>query len=259
MTREYKMPYLLPIQDTLSQAWSRVHGSKKSFWASIGIASLILAILVVCGSIFANVIPALEDQNSWLYTITQGIFAVIFFLFEMGFIYIGVERALDKPITYQLMWQVFEWRTALRLIGYSIVQFVIWMSYSFVVGLGFLISLLSMMIHMPLILRIAFIAIVIGILVFILIYISVRIYLTRAFILDKKLDLFTSLRASYTITYANFWRIIFIGFISVLILLLSLIPLGIGLIWSIPFIFILYGTVYRNLLTNNYTIPSAQT
>ena len=81
----------------------------------------------------------------------------------------------------------------------------------------------------------------------ILIFLGVRFYFGIAFVLDKKFNPWRALVASFKVTQANFWRLVVISLLQMGLVVIAALLLGIGLIWALPFCFILYGVLYQIL------------
>src|SRR5438477_89442 len=62
---------------------------------------------------------------------------IVLFLVQMGILYIGIQRALDLPITYTQMWRGFRSDMALKLIGLYILQILILLPGIFLFILSF--------------------------------------------------------------------------------------------------------------------------
>ena|SRR5579862_1755258 len=229
---------LLPIEDTITSAWIRVKGAKSSI---LGAYCLIL--FISFGFHFLNTLLKEYSLDIVLTLINY----ILNFLFGMGIMYIGIQRAFNLPISYGLMFDVFELRIAMRLIGAFIIKQLIFFSISIpalVISFGLVTaSKETSFLDFAVIFSVLFFLF----LFFIAIYINVRLSLSYGFIIQQKTDLMSSLKLSWEVTNQNFWRIVLTMLILYFILILSAIPLGIGLIWTLPLIIIGYGMIYKNL------------
>lgn len=72
---------------------------------------------------------------------------------------------------------------------------------------------------------------------------SMSIYL----ILDKKMKAWEAIKESWRITSSYSWKILGMVLIAMIVALISLIPLGLGLLISIPFLSLSYGVFYRKI------------
>ena len=79
-------------------------------------------------------------------------------------------------------------------------------------------------------------------------YLAMRLYLAKGIVLDQQVGPWAAIKKSFRATKYNVWRLIGLTLLNAIILLVSVIPLGIGLIWSLPYLFINYGMVYRRLV-----------
>lgn len=96
---------------------------------------------------------------------------------------------------------------------------------------------------------IMYIMLAIGFLLLVLpgIYLSVAYYMALPLVVEKNMSPWQALETSRkTVTHRWFRMFGFLIIMSILITL-SMIPLGIGLIWSLPLFLIAYGIIYRNM------------
>lgn len=228
--------YLIPVEETIKEAWSKVKGTKASVWAGIGILILITVGFAILEHIVKNI--------SFLFYFLMIIDKVVVFLLEYGLIYIGIQRAFDLPITYRQIFRSLEFRVAISIIGYFILLlliFIIFTSFSFI---GFVIynaEFTGKTFFAVLIFLIANIG---------LIYINVRLILALPLILDKKVNPWVAIKKSFEGTQSNFWRLLALSLIQFLAFFIGVITLLIGLIWILPFNLICYGVIYKKLLIN---------
>jgi len=231
--------HLLQVMETLENGWSKVKGSKSPIWGAL---LLVLVISIGLG-VFNGLVSTYSKTLSSLTGFITQIFTT---LLDLGIAYIGIKRAQDFPIVYGLVFRAFEskwlWLKIVFLYVIECLIFIVPMIFIFA-GI-FLISLA----HSAL-------AYVLGILIciaaaFSIVYLAVRLALSVAFILDKEVNPSDAIALSFQATRSNFWRLTGISILQVLILIISAIPLGIGLIWTIPFVLIVYGLIYKNLSVN---------
>lgn len=222
--------YLIPIKQTIKTAWGKVYGTKKIFWTAFLVAA---AITIVCGLINALFKTFLPQAVPLIGFITQ----LIAFLLQMGLTYIGIKRAFDQPIHYKLVFKCFEPRVALYIILVYLLQLLI---------LLLPIALIFGAMLLPRGFNIV-VSILAGILIF---YLFIRFMLAFAIVLDQNKNPWEAIKQSFHLTQHNFWHLFAILILQNIIVIISIIPAFIGLIWTIPFCVILYGTIYRNLLIN---------
>lgn len=71
--------------------------------------------------------------------------------------------------------------------------------------------------------------------------------MTLPLIVDKGLSPWQAMETSRKAVHKIWWRLIGLFIVMGLIFVVSLVPLGIGLIWTWPMFIILTGVVYRHL------------
>lgn len=233
----------LPVNDTVKSAWHKVKGAKGTIWLS-----LIISFLIMLGfSILESITKMYISSLLWIVVL---IAQIIGFLLQMGLIYIGICRANDKPINYKMVFHAFRFPLSLNLILLYIIQILIFLPL-------LIIEFLAVFFypHVDLIGSI-FLAIIGAIAALGILYLSIRLVLSIAFQLDKEIKPWHAIKQSFQASKSNFWRLLAIYIIQILILILCTIPLGIGLIWGIPFAMICYGLIYRQLSVNvDYLAP----
>jgi hypothetical protein len=217
---------VLPLQDTLKEAWNKTFGAKASIWAAIVITIVVVAILHAL-----KVFPLIGI----LFVILGKIAGQ---LLRAGIVFIGILRARSAPITYKKMFRTIELYLALKIIGLFILEFIIFLPLAIIIAAFNIVPALN-----------GFIGLIVSLLCFIaIIVISVRLSMATGLVVDKESNPWDAIKQSFLATRNHFWELLGIYIVFGIILLLSIIPLGIGLIWTIPMSFVLYGTVYRKLV-----------
>jgi hypothetical protein len=234
--------YRLPILDTLNTAWDKVKGVKGTFWAVMGI---VIALEFVIG-IFTGLFQGPHGQLPIALGLLTFVVGLIVLMIAWGMLYFGIQRAADQPIQFSMISYVFNTSLFFRMIGVYILQMLILAGVSALLGVAFVVT------H--------FLpgggAVVVGILVYIVwlivfVHVIFRMYLSKAFVIARHMGPLTAIYASFAATKGNVWRLVGVAFCSVLVFFVSAIPLGIGLIWSLPFLFINYGEVFKRLTSGS--------
>lgn len=229
------MSYQLPVEDILRSAWAKIYGTKQTIWIAFIIALTIVFYLSIIQSIAEIASPILAN-------LIKFITIVISYFLQIGLLYIGICRAKDLPIHYQQMFRAFSLRRAPCVIGIYLVKIILLIIPNFITIAGLLIMSASLPATS-----------LIGILVFCLglittLYLLTRLILSPAIVLDQDLGPIQAIKLSFKLTHSNVLRLLSILLIQIATLIICVIPLGIGLIWWLPFLFITYGTIYKNLL-----------
>lgn len=231
--------YKLPVMDTIKLAWSKVYGAKGSIWAGFGIVFVIMFCLGLIDGVFQYAWPNIEPAVGF-------VVQVVGFLLQMGLVYLGIRRAQDAPINYRLIFRSFESRITIRIIGLYIMQVLILIIPMIFIIVGIVINTADSSSG----------TLAISILLFILggvavLILAVRMMLSMGYVLDRAAGPIEALKLSFAASKSNFWRMLGVTIIETLIIIVSAIPLGIGLIWTLPFGLIVYGVMFNLLTVNN--------
>ena len=94
-----------------------------------------------------------------------------------------------------------------------------------------------------------YILVAIGFLLLVLpgIYLMVAYSLAMPLVVEKGLSPWQALEASRKAITKSWFRFIGLGLAIMVIMIVSMIPLGIGMIWTIPMAMIAFGIAYRNI------------
>ncbi len=228
-----EITYSLPVIETVKSAWAKVSGAKGSIWAIFGLFFLAILVTEFLGKLFA---PGLF---SFIGTIIQ-------LLAGAGLVYLGVRRAQDIPINFNMAKDVITLRIFLFIVGLLIIETLIYIPAGILSGIGFYFYSLHPQaepsIFMFLIIDLLYLASFI-----LFIYLTIRMWLGYAFIVDKKLNPWEAIQLSFKMTSGNVWNIIGLFAIKIGVLFLCSLTLGIGFIWGLPWVLITYGEAYKRL------------
>jgi len=239
-------PYLLPVKETIRSAWDKLYGAKTTFWIAIVISFLIafgIGLLAGITSSFSDFLTGLINLISQLVSM----------LISMGLLYIGIQRAKNAPINFKQMFYAFNFPIALRIIGVYAIQFLIFFPLTllfilipmiiFGTAMG---DAISSGLTLP---KVGFI--IWGLIGFIItVYLTLRMVLSMGFVLETGVNSWQAIKMSFTVTKHNEWRLLLILIFQIAALIIGAIPLGIGLIWTLPLTLIIYGEVYQRLRVN---------
>jgi len=173
------------------------------------IASLFLYFLIqlTIAFILISLIPQITDYLNLIVSMLTLPIAV-------GIILLGITHARGQTITFKQIFSYFG-------------------SYPFLLLAYILVTLFTI---------VGFIALVIpGI------YLSVAYIYTLPLIVDKNLDVWNAMELSRKTITQQWFRFFGLGIVSFFFVLISAIPFGIGLIWTLPTVYIAYGLLYHRL------------
>lgn len=225
----------LPVWDTINAAWIKVSGSKATFWGAIGILAAIMFGIGILEGI---------TEKSWAIAgLIQMTGNILGYFLQLGLIYMGITRAKDMPINFKMIFNTFDLQLALRIIGLYILQTLLFLIPAAIGATGIFIYAMGGL--MSAVGAILVICSIIGIIVLV-----IRLSLSIAFVLEAAAAPVEAMKKSIAATDGNFLSLLGIYILQLIILLASMIPLGIGLIWSLPLALICYGMVYKQLRVN---------
>ena len=79
------------------------------------------------------------------------------------------------------------------------------------------------------------------------IYLSIAYMFTLPLIIEKNMDFWQAMETSRKAVSQHWFKLFFIGALMMFICLISAIPLGLGLIWTLPMFVALHGALYRRI------------
>jgi hypothetical protein len=239
--------YLLPVWDSIESAWKKTYGCKSSFWGAL----TLFFIIAIAFGITEGILEALE-QNKTLITVVNVLSYIINYLLTLGLMFMGIKRANGQPVTYDMIFSTFSPSLLGRIIALYFLQILAVIAFAILCFLPptILLYTMNMIFHaksvgMNILAIALYVIAVIG-----MIYLCMRLILAVAFLLDQNSGPWTALKQSFRATRGNVLRIIAVMFLEFCIILLSMIPLLIGTIWTIPFSYVLYGEIYKTLALN---------
>jgi len=243
--------YRLPIIETVKNSWEKVKGSKATFWAVLII--VIMAQLCVTG-IDQLLQPSNNEQavtSGFIYLgIAVTILLVIFrIILQWGLVYMAVQRAMNLSIRFNMLKYVFNMNLIFRMIGLTVLNFLILLPAIILLFLPTAFSTNNINNIMKLLTSISYL---VGAILFV--YLFMRLLLAPVLVIMKKTGPWTAIKISFKATKSNVWRLIGLFLLNMIILVLSAIPLGIGLIWSLPYLFISYAMVYKELIISKQNL-----
>ena len=211
--------YEFSIGGTLSEAWEKTSGAKGTMVLA-GFLYFVIMMAVSMGLQFlmmALISSETEASQSVVIgsvVIQQVILNLIVMPMVMGLFIIGLRRSVNAPISATSIFDYF--------------------------GKAF--SLLLTMILL-------YIMVIIGLVLLIVpgIYLMVAYFMAMPLVVEKGLSPWQALEASRKAVSKHWFG--FLGFyiVMMLIMLVSMLPLGIGLFWTMPMFLIAWGIMYRNM------------
>lgn len=233
----------LPVMETVKSAWGKVKGSKGTFWSVIGCIILVQIAATILRCIAFAPDGTLKVGAGLALLLGIGMFCLyilVIFLF-WGMMYIAIQRAMDMPISFELVKKVFSIGLFFRMIGTSILSMIVMLPVAviFIVptlllgdsSIGKLFTAVCDIIGLVLAL-----------------FLVARLVLAKWLVIGKDLGPVAAIKESFCATRSNVLSILGVLIISILIYMISIIPLGIGLIWSLPYLLLVQAEIYKRLV-----------
>ena len=199
------------IGETISEAWSLVKGTKGSFFLA-GIIYGVIYVIVTQLTLFLMVSSGTSDPV--MVNIVSQIFNILLAPLMIGITMMGIRRSVSKDISFSQMFEYYSKLIAIVLMYFATTILVI-------IGLVLLV--------IP------------GL------YLSIGYAFAMVLMIDKDMGIWEAMETSRKAVTKHWFKIFGFFFVLGLIMIVSAIPLGIGLIWTMPLLLIGYGVLYRNI------------
>jgi hypothetical protein len=240
--------YVLPVFETVQTAWRKVKGTKATIWALLG---SLFVIEFIFGLITNPKQPIFPIPMS-IALIFQVISMVIQFIFTWALVYVGIQRALDNPVTFRDSLKYVN-RVGLffRMIVLYILEVIVILVP--VIVLALIPMLIKKFYNLGMFGDFVVAFFYIGA-AFASIYIILGLYLASGLVIKQNMVAIDAIKESFAVIQNNRFRLIGLTIINMFILMIAMIPLGLGLIWVFPYLFICYGVVYEKLVNDRSNI-----
>ncbi len=207
------MTYDFSITGVLKEGFRRSDGVKLIFTGSIIIYAVIA---IFAGALLEFIFP---EGGSVLNSYVSSLLEMLFTLpILIGIMMLGVARAREEALNIPSIFEYF----------------------------GMIMPIMLAYVAMTVLLSIGFLLLIIpGI------YLAISYAFTYILIVDKGLGIWEAMELSRKTVTKQWFK--FFGFylLSVIMIIISAIPLGIGLIWTIPMTYIGYGLLYHHLFDDD--------
>lgn len=209
--------YEFKIGEILSEAWEKTKGAKWTFILAVILYIVIYAALIVPMELIHMELLASAANPSLIISfsiVEQIVLNLVILPIWAGLFILGVRRSVNAPLE------------ATSIFHY----------YNKIFSLFFTVLLMYLMIFLGLLL-----------LVIPGIYLMFAYFMAMPLVAEKGLSPWQALETSRKTITHRWFGVFFFGIVVSFITFVSAIPLGIGLIWTIPMIMIAYGIMYRNM------------
>ncbi len=203
----------------LGEAWYRCDGVKGAILGGSAMMYLITFALAGAGTYLLSLVGTAEATGgfSLFELVFQTMLQVIVMIFTAGLLRMGINQAVGDTVSWRMIFSGFSF--AGRVAVATILQIIL-------ISIGFLLLILP------------------GI------YLTVSYAMTLPLIIDKGLSPWEAMEASRKAVHRVWWRIAALFLAMGVVMAISAIPLGVGLIWTWPTFIIMIGLIYRQLFIN---------
>ncbi len=211
----------------IKEAWKYVKGVKLTFFLAM-LMIVLFSIAVNLVSFFllpkvTQLIAGMDTANAgivqfWVQGAVQFFISFLSSVFGAGLIYMGVRRVAGYPVSPGMVFSGF----------------------SKILSLFLAFFLMTLMILS-------------GFVLFVLpgIYLSVGYMLTLPLIIDRDMSVWQAMETSRMAIHKVWWKVFAIFLVVMQIMWLSVIPFGLGLIWTMPMYVLVFGVIYRALFDSD--------
>jgi len=221
--------YDFSIGSVLSEAWAKTNGCKGVFNLSFFYYFLVVIVLMMGIGMVTAVLFSAGDMGATPDQIGAGQmpagmmimqFAIQFGVnlivlpMVMGLMMIGIKRSVDAPISAGMIFKYF-----------------------------------SKMIPLFITMLMVYIMVVIGLLLLVLpgIYLMIAYYMAMPLVVEKGMSPWQAMETSRKAITHRWFSVLGLFIVMAIIVSISVIPLGIGLIWTVPMMMMAFAILYRNM------------
>lgn len=214
--RPFSRPDDFSAGHLIKESWAMTNGVKGSLWTGIVVMFLVVFSLGA-GAVYmlthwggrAGIIVAV-----WLNLFSQLFSAILSIIFLSGLINIAIKRVGSQSFSWTLVFSGFSRLGSILIAGFLMLL---------LITSGFLLLVLP------------------GI------YLAVGYSLTLPLIMDKGAGPWEAMEMSRRAIHDKWWQVFGAYLVMYLLYFLSMIPFGIGMIWTVPMFFMLTAVLYRVL------------
>ncbi len=210
--------YQFTVGEIISEAWERVSGAKLILIGAMFIYIVIASLVTGVISLFLDPQPFYDAGETAKGVVTDMVVgwlaSPVTIPLSVGLLLLGYARANDEELRIDAVFNyyVLVWPLVFASILITVLTYI-----------GFALLLLP------------------GI------YLSIAYSFALPLMVDKKLGIWGAMEVSRQAVTKHWFTIFGVNISLVLLMVLSAIPLGIGLIWTVPLILIAQGVMYRKI------------
>lgn len=202
------------IGAVLKEAWQRTCGVKGPVWGAAFMIFLVVFAVGIGGWLLSSTLDG-DGDNVALSAALQITLTVALYPFMAGVMMIGIRHSVGLPVSWKLAFGYFSF--LLPIVVSSLLVTVL----TFV---GFLLLIVPGL------------------------YLTFAYMLVVPLVVDKGMGPWQAMEASRQAIHRHWFKVFGLYFVMALIYLVSMIPLGLGMIWTMPMFVMVNAILYRELI-----------
>jgi hypothetical protein len=211
--------YDFSISEIIAESWEKTNGAK----GTLLLALLIYAVIAfVVNVVFTLVFPDPNELfkqgeygTGFLWSTVSGLVGIPFtYPLLAGITLLGIRRSVNAKITAGSVFQAYAKTIPLTVLGIALTLLVI-LGYVFLIIPG--------------------------------IYLSIAYMMSMALMIDRNMGFWEALETSRKAITKHWFKIFFLYLVMGIMLVLAMLPILIGLIWVMPLLVIVHGTLYKRM------------
>jgi hypothetical protein len=197
------------IGDVFKEAWQLISGYKATLW---GAMLIYIAISIVVSLPFEFI----GKESIIVMIVSQIVVGLVTYPLYAGITILGIKRSVGAATN---AFMVFDYYSKIIPI------FLLYVAMMLLIGLGLVLLIIP------------------GI------YLAVAYSMAIPLLVEKNMGIWEALETSRKAIHKCWFKMFGLYLVILVVVLLALLPLGIGLIWAVPLVNVVMGVVYRNLFS----------
>jgi hypothetical protein len=216
--------YDFTVGDVMDEAWKLVKGMKGAFWGAGILIGIVYLVVDTLASVFIRAIMG-GEPSLIVSSLYNGLVGALLTPLVMGMHMMCVRRALGQPISFSTAFEYFS-------------------KFGTALAAGLLVTLFTYL----------------GLLALIIpgIYLAVAYEMTIQLVGDQNLSASDAMKTSRKAIAHKWWAVFGLGLLVALLTALSALALLIPLIWTIPWMMMTTGVLYRRIFYATGPAPATE-
>lgn len=202
------------IGEVIQEAWRLQNGAKLPIWGAVILYYLAIFAVSFLFGMIGSVLPDVFISVA----VSQVAIGLVTWPMCAGLAMIGIHRAAGLPVRATMVFDYYP---------KTLPIFVLYLVVAVAIVAGFMLLIVP------------------GI------YLMIALSLALPLLIEKNLSIGAALTTSLKVVNKCWFRVFGLFFIMTLLIGVSMIPFGIGLIWTLPMMMLTYGIIYRDMFGVN--------